>query len=225
MKRWLLAACTGTLLAQAVFVGAQSREPAQATSADGRWRAVAESGTVAIFDTTTGQRARTLRTLALDGRGPSAVTEIRHASPRRSFVIAFETLAELWEVSYDAQAEPIYDGFVHDYKMGEGIAIPGFLNPRRTKLEQPLRALAFDDSGAFVLGRASDGADGRAQLHLVQLDIRRVIARFAVAGDPDLPAARALYRNGRSVLRVPDRGGGAATVIDVRGARIVPAAD
>jgi hypothetical protein len=225
MKRWLVAACTGTLLMQAAFVGAQSRERLQATSAEGRWRAVAESGAVAIFDTVTGQRTRTLRALTLDGEGPSAVAEIHHAARRHSFVIAFETLAELWEVSHDPRAEPIYDGFVHDYKMGEGIAIPGFLNPRRTRLEQPLRALALDDSGAFVLGRARDGADGRARLHLVQLDVRRVIARFEVAGDPDLPAAQALHRDGRSLIRVPDRAGGAATVVDVRGARVVPAAD
>ncbi len=90
-----------------------------------------------------------------------------------------------------------------------------------TRLEQPLRTLAFDDSGAFVLGRASAAADAGVPLHLVQLDIRRTIARLAVAGDPDLTAARALRRDGHSLISVPDRQGSAATLIDVRGARIL----
>lgn len=216
---WLV--CAMTLSAQA----AQAAQTLQATSADGRWRVVAEGTTIVIEDTVGAERPRSLRVAALDGSGTSEVASIHDAAPRRSFVIAFRTLPELWELSYDPRAEPIYDGFVHDYRMGEGIAIPGFLNPRRTKLESPLQGLVFDRSHAFVLGRAGAGADGRAQLHLVQLDVRRVIARFAVAGDPDMSAARALDGIGNSGIRVPDRAGGAATVVDVRNARIVPGAD
>ena len=228
MTRWLGAARTGLWLVWAASfwaAAAHGAQALQATSADGRWRVVAEGTTIVIEDSTGAVRPRSLRAAALDGSGASEVAAVHDAAPRRSFVIAFRTLHELWELSYDPRAEPIYDGLVHDYRMGEGIAIPGFLNPRRTKLEAPLQGLAFDRSHAFVLGRAGKGADGRAQLHLVQLDIRRTIARFGVAGEPDLPAARALDAGGRSVIRVPDRAGGPATVIDVRTARIVPAAD
>lgn len=228
MTWWPGMARAGLWLVWAVTLSAQAALAAQtlqATSADGRWRVVAEGTTIVIEDTVGAERPRSLRVAALDGSGTSEVASIHDAAPRRSFVIAFRTLPELWELSYDPRAEPIYDGFVHDYRMGEGIAIPGFLNPRRTKLESPLQGLVFDRSHAFVLGRAGAGADGRAQLHLVQLDVRRVIARFAVAGDPDMSAARALDGIGRSEIRVPDRTGGAATVVDVRNARIVPGAD
>lgn len=228
MTWWLGTARAGLWLVWAVTLSAQAALAAQtlqAASADGRWRVVAEGTTIVIEDTVGAERPRSLRVAALDGSGTSEVASIHDAAPRRSFVIAFRTLPELWELSYDPRAEPIYDGFVHDYRMGEGIAIPGFLNPRRTKLESPLQGLVFDRSHAFVLGRAGAGADGRAQLHLVQLDVRRVIARFAVAGDPDMSAARALDGIGRSEIRVPDRTGGAATVVDVRNARIVPGAD
>jgi hypothetical protein len=229
MTRRRGAARTGFWLVwAAIFLvaAAHGAQALQATSADGRWRVVSEGTTIVIEDTAGAERPRSLRAIALDGSGASEVASIHDATRRRSFVINFRTLPELWELSYDPRAEPIYDGLVHDYKMGEAIAIPGFLNPRRTKLESPLQGLVFDRSHAFVLGRADDGVDGRVQLHLVQLDIRRVIARFAVAGNPDLPAAQALLDGkGRSVIRVPDRGGGAATVVDVRGARIVPAAD
>jgi hypothetical protein len=228
MTWWLGTARAGLWLVWAVTLSAQAALAAQtlqAASADGRWRVVAEGTTIVIEDTVGAERPRRLRVAALDGSGTSEVASIHDAAPRRSFVIAFRTLPELWELSYDPRAEPIYDGFVHDYRMGEGIAIPGFLNPRRTKLESPLQGLVFDRSHAFVLGRAGAGADGRAQLHLVQLDVRRVIARFSVAGDPDMSAARAVDGIGHSGIRVPDRAGGAATVVDVRNARIVPGAD
>lgn len=225
MTRWCRSARAAVWLAWAVSLLAHAAPAMQAASADGRWRAAADGPTLVIEDLTgTGQR-RFLHGAALDGSSVSAVASIHDDAPRRCFVIAFLTLPELWELSYDPRAEPIYDGFVHDYKMGEGIAMPGFLNPRRTKLDAPLKDLVFDDSGAFVLGRASDGADGRARLHLVQLDVRRVIGRFAVAGDPDLAAARPRQRDGRSVIRVPDRGGGAATWVDVRNARLLPEHD
>ena len=42
------------------------------------------------------------------------------ATPRESFVVALKDIPELWEISLRPQAPPIYDGLVHDYKMGEG---------------------------------------------------------------------------------------------------------
>ena len=38
-------------------------------------------------------------------------------------------IPEIWEISYDPDAKPIFDGYVHDYKMGEGVALAGYLNP------------------------------------------------------------------------------------------------
>lgn len=193
----------------------------QAHSDDGRWRVAAEDRVVAVYDG--GVRVKTLVATGREGRdAPSAVSAIRHLPARRSFVIAFETLAELWELSIDPQAAPIFDGLVHDYRLGEGIATPGYLGARRTRLELPLRELAVDDSGAYVLGCTAAGLDGQAQLHLVQLDIRRTIGRFAVQGEPDLAATQTLRDNGRELLSVPDRQGGPATVVDLRRARLVP---
>jgi hypothetical protein len=155
----------------------------------------------------------------LDGRGRGGVAEVHAVAARRSFVVVFESLDELWEVSIDPAAEPIYDGLVHDYKMGEGIARPGFLNPRRTRLDTPLRGLRFDRSGGFVIGRAPDReSQGRpaAVLQVWQLDIRRRIGERVVRGDPDLAAARLIEVDGRDMLSIPDRAGGAPLRIDWR---------
>jgi hypothetical protein len=215
--RWRLAC----VIAAALVAGAAAAaERPQARSDDGRWQVVAEGHAVAVYDG--GVRVKTLAATARDGHdAPSAVAAIHHVGARRSFVIAFDTLAELWELSIDPQAAPIFDGLVHDYRQGEAIAAPGYLGARRTQLEQPLGALALDDSGGYVLGRAKADVDGRAQLHLVQLDIRRTIGRFLFDGDPDLAAARTLRPDGRLLLSVPDRQGGPQTVVDLRRARLV----
>jgi len=213
MKRVFLAACLGILLAQAAPLGAQPQARPEALSADGRWRFAAEPGALAVFDATTGQRERTLRAHALDGSGPGTVTALHVLPSRRSVLVVFESLAELWEVSTNPQAEPLYDGFVHDYKMGEGIALPGFLNPRRIKLEAPLRDLVFDASQAWLIGRAPDAPDGRAVLQVWQLDVRRRIAEHRVTGDPQLARARQRRVDGRTVVEIPDAAEGQAVTI------------
>lgn len=214
-SRKRLLACAPWLLAAAVACAGSP----EARSPDGAWRLEAEGSHLTLFDAA-GRPAKRYTAATLDGSRFSSVSGIVHAAPRRSFIVSFETLPELWEVSLNPDAEPIFNGYVHDYKMGEGIAEPGFLGVRRTPLELPLGALAFDRSHAFVLGRAPDAPDGRAVLHLVQLDIRRRIARFTVDGAPDLAAAHAESRDARELIVVPRRGAEPLRV-DVRAARLL----
>lgn len=209
------AALVGVILAAAVQAG-----PLTAATADGRWRIVADGASLTVFDAAR-QPLRTHAATAADGTGRSSVAALIDAAPRRSFVVCFETLPELWEISYDSDAEPIYQCLVHDYRHREGIAEPGFLNVRRIRLNSPLRDLGFDSSHAFVIGRAPDRANGQAVLSMVQLDVRKPIAEFTLRGDPDTSAVRRVLRAGREVLEVPDRQGGLALVIDPRAARRV----
>ncbi len=214
MRGWL-AALVGVLLAASVQAA-----PPTVTSADGRWRIVADGHTLTVFDAA-GRSVRSHIAAAADGSGRSAATAVFDAAPRRSFVVIFETLAELWEISYDPNAEPIYQGLVHDYRLREGIAEPGFLNVRRTRLDAPLRDAGFDRSHAFVVARAPDLADGQAVIYLVQLDVRRTIAVFTLRGDPDTAAVWRVRRDGREILEVPDRQGGPSLQIDPRAARLL----
>lgn len=186
--------------------------PPQAVSADGHWRVTSDGALITVFDRQ-GQAVRQ--------HAAPAVSAVLDAAPRRSFVIVFEQLPQLWELSYDPHAEPLYRGMVHDYRMGEGIAEPGFLNVRRTSLQEPLREPGFDATHALVLARAPDRADGQAVLVLVQLDVRRPIATFIVRGDPHTAAMRRVARDGRDLLEVPDRGGAAPLLIDPREMRLL----
>jgi hypothetical protein len=140
------------------------------TSTDGRWRVEGQGSAVVVFDA--GQPAKTLPARALSGGNESTVSAVRWLPQRRSFVIAFDTLPELWELSVDPNAPPIHDGLVHDYRMGEAIDAPGFLGVRRTRLDAPVRSLDTDARGAAYV--TAQTADARL---VVNLDVRRVIER------------------------------------------------
>ena len=174
MRWFIVRSLAGLGGAALIAASASAAEAVQASSPDGRWQVRAEGLTLAVFNQ--GVLVKTLAASRRDGRQRSNVAEIHAVPQRRSFVITFDSLTELWELSIDPEAEPLFDGLVHDYRLNEGLAEPGFLGVRRTPLAQPLVDLKIDDSGAFVLGR--EKGDSGA-LRLVQLDVRRSIARFA----------------------------------------------
>ena len=109
----------------------------------------------------------------LDGKQSSRVSAVYDATPRKSFVVALKDIPEIWEISYNPKAEPIYDGLVHDYRMGEGVAKPGYLNVRRTVLDEPLDDFFFDQSYRHVLGATRPKASGQGTAQVVNLDIRK----------------------------------------------------
>jgi hypothetical protein len=148
----------------------------EATSPDGRWRVTGDGINVVVLDR--GTLTKTLPARSLQGREQSRVRDVHYLSARRSFVIAFdEPMRELWELSIDPDAAPVHEGLVHDWRMSESLPSPGYLGVRRTPLDTPVRALAADVAGGpYVLARSAD-----AWL-LVNLDVRRAIARYAVEG-------------------------------------------
>lgn len=146
----------------------------------------------------------------LDGKGSSRVSAVYDAGPRRSFVAAMKDIPELWEISYDPGAAKIYDGYVHDYKMGEAIAKPGYLNPRRTPLDSQLDDFFFDQSYRNVMGASRDG---KAQV--VNLDARRKIADLELPGMPHLGSGITWDWQGRRVMATPNLKDGALTIIDM----------
>ena len=161
------------------------------------------------------QAVKTFAATTLDGKQSSRVSAVYDAAPRHSFVVALKDIAELWEISYDRAAEPIHDGYVHDYRMGEAIAKPGYLNARRTPLEQPLDDFFFDQGYRNVIGATRPDANGQYAAQVVNLDVRRKIADLAVAGMPHLGSGITFRWNGRTVLASPNLRDGALDVIDM----------
>ena len=189
-----------------------------AVSADGQWIMAANylPHTLALFDADL-QLRRIYEARTLDGKASSRVSAVYDAAPRQSFVVALKDIPELWEISYSPKAEPIHDGLVHDYKMGEAIAKPGFLGVRRTPLDEPLDDFFFDQSYRHVLGatRPKSGA-GDATAQVIHLDARRKIADLPIAGMPHLGSGITFAWNGSTVLASPNLKGGAIDVIDMR---------
>ena len=188
-----------------------------AVSGDGRWVLAANyfPHTLALFDSDL-QLVKTFAATTLDGKKSSRVSAVYDAAPRHSFVVALKDIAELWEISYDRAAEPIHDGYVHDYRMGEAIAKPGYLNARRTPLEEPLDDFFFDQDYRNVVGATRPGANGKFAAQVVNLDVRRKIADLPIAGMPHLGSGITFPWNGSTVLASPNLRDGSLDVIDMK---------
>lgn len=147
-----------------------------ATSADGRWALLAHGEQLSLLDA----QARLVRRYEgtdLSRRRHGPARALWHLPQRRSFVVAWPALGELWEIPLDPDAEPIFDGLVHDYRLGEGIASPGYLGVRRTPLGLPMPDLAFADAQLPWLAGLQD-----ERVVVVHLDVRRRVAERVLPG-------------------------------------------
>jgi len=183
-----------------------------AVSSDGRYVAVANylPGNLALFDADL-RLIKLIEGRNLKGDLRSRLSAVYDAAPRRSFIIGLKDVPEIWELSYDPGAAPIHDGYVHDYKMGEAIATPGFLNPRRTALDEVLDDFFFTQDYIHVVGASREG---RGQV--VNLDIRRAISRLDLPGMPHLGSGISWLREGRRVVASTNLKDAQVSVIDMQ---------
>lgn len=191
--RSLLAAC---LLAAANAYA----EPAAVRCSDGRFELAADAarGVLIARDAASGAVLREIPLLDRN-RMRATVARIVDAAPRKSFVVLFGDAPEAWELTYDPNAEPVYEGFVHDFRLGEGIASHGPLARRRIELERPLFEVLFAPDYAYFVGRAAPG-----ELHVGSLAVRRKIETLRSDGDPR-PAAGVSWTEGNAPLfALPD---------------------
>lgn len=137
---------------------------------DGRYRIEAQGTSLSIHERGVGL-VRRLEGRSLDGRLQGPATALFAMPQRRSLVVAWPALEEVWELSLDPAAPPVYDGLVHDYRMGEAIARSGFLYPRRARIGPPFPDLRFADPRVPWLAGVVPGG-----VAIVHLDVRRQIA-------------------------------------------------
>jgi len=198
-----------TLVAE-VRAGLNTRNAA--VSADGRYVMVANylPHTLVVLDAGL-NLVKLIPVRDQEGKASSRVSAVYDAAPRKSFVAALKDVPEVWEISYDPKAPEIALGTVHDYRLREGSFIPGFLNPRRTLLDEVLDDFFFTQDYSRLMGAARDGRQGQ----VVHLDVRRRIATLELPGLPHLGSGVTWSRDGRRVMATPNLRAGVVSVIDL----------
>jgi len=184
-----------------------------AVSGDGKYVAVANylPHTLVIFDADL-QLLKVLAVKDKEGKDSSRVSAVYTAEPRQSFVAALKDLKEAWEVSYDPKAPDIPAGYIHDYQFREGAFVPGFLNPRRSVLEDYLDDFFFTPDYNQIMGASREAGKGQ----VVHLDVRRAIAKLELPGMPHLGSGITFLHQGRRVMATPNLKEGVVSIIDFK---------
>ncbi|MGB4780931.1 cytochrome D1 domain-containing protein, partial [Candidatus Methylomirabilis sp.] len=146
-----------------------------------------------------------------EGGKSSRVSAVYDAAPRKSFVAAMKDIPEVWEISYDENAEPIPAGLIHDFRYREGAFLPGRFHPRRSVLENPLDDFFFTQDYNEVMGASRNGGG-----QVVNLDVRRKIADLELPGLPHLGSGITWTWQGRPVMATPNLKEGIVSVIDMK---------
>jgi hypothetical protein len=147
----------------------------------------------------------------------SRVSAVYDAAPRKSFIVALKDLPEVWELTYDPAAPPVYEGYVHDYRQGEGLAEKGPFPVRRIVLDDVLDDFFFDAAYDHLIGASREGGKGQ----VVNLNVRRRIATVDLPGLPHLGSGITWDWQGRPVLATPNLKDGVVSVIDMKDWRTV----
>ena len=185
-----------------------------AISADGRYVMVANylPNTLVVLDALDLQPLKLIPVRG-DGGERSRVSAVYAAPPRKSFIVALKDIPEVWEIPWADDALPVYNGPMHDYRMGEGIARQsGDFPVRRIKLDDYLDDFFFDQSYRHLIGAARTGKNAQ----VIQLDAGRKIAELELDGLPHLGSGITWEYQGRPVLATPNLKRAEVTIIDMQ---------
>jgi len=184
-----------------------------AVSADGRYAMVANylPHSLVLLDTGDLHPIRVIPVEDESGKS-SRVSAVYDAGPRQSFVAALKDIPEVWEVIYADDPLPVYNGPMHDYRMGEGVAeAAGRFPVRRIRLDDYLDDFFFDQSYRLLIGAARNANNGQ----VVQMDVGRKIADLDLDGMPHLGSGITWEYQGHTVLATPHLKKNEVSIIDM----------
>ena len=201
-----------------VRAGINSRNIAM--SRDGKHLAVANylPHSLVILSTETLEVEKILDVKDKDGQS-SRVSAVYQAPQRDSFIAALKDVPEIWEVSTNPDAPPIY-GFVHSYEKGmvEGLAeSSGLFALRRIAVPEPLDDFFFDPDYRHLIGASRDGN----KAYVVNLTVGRDIAVIDLPGMPHLGSGISWKWNGRPVVATPHLRDSALSIIDMTDWKVI----
>lgn len=187
-----------------------------AISKDGQWLAVANylPRSLTILSAADLSVARIFDVSDRDGKA-SRVSAVYQAPTRNSFVLALKDVPEIWEISTDPNAPPVYEGYVHSHEQGMVEALPasqGLFARRRIAVSQPLDDFFFDPDYRNLIGASREGDRGV----VVNLIVGREIAELPLPGMPHLGSGISWMRDGRRVMATPHLKEARLSIIDVK---------
>lgn len=112
---------------------------------------------------------------------PIVVAALANVPGRASFLVGLAepaTPAEVWELAYSPDAPPVLKGLVHDYRMGEAVALPGRFTPRVAPVASPTAQLL---PGPVPYEWLRIDTTGTASV--LHLEVRREIAGLREEGE------------------------------------------
>jgi len=156
---------------------------------------------------------------ARDEQGKSSrVSAVYTAAPRQSFIAALKDAPEIWEIGYGDHPLPVYQGPMHDYRLGEGLAQqPERFPIRRIRVEDYLDDFFLSQDYRLLIGASRDGASGQ----VIQLDVGRKIAAVAIDGLPHLASGISFESQGQRVLATPHLKKSEVSVIDLKDFKVI----
>jgi DNA-binding beta-propeller fold protein YncE/cytochrome c553 len=192
-----------------------------AISADGRYLAVANylPHSLVILDTATLGVVKIFDVKARDGSS-SRVSAVYQASQRNSFIAALKDVPEIWEISTDPNAAPVFGGLVHSYEKGmvEGLAeSSGLFALRRIAVPEPIDDFFFDPPYRHLIGSSREGNKG----YVVNLNVGREIATIDLPGMPHLGSGISWEWHGRLVVAIPHLRESRISIIDMSNWQVI----
>ncbi|NNL06706.1 MAG: cytochrome C oxidase Cbb3 [Gammaproteobacteria bacterium] len=145
-----------------------------------------------------------------DHGNSSRVSAVYTAPPRNSFIVALKDLKQVWEINYTEQPPKVYRGYVHDYKMGEGLAEEGLFPVRPIMLDDYLDDFFFDQSYQHLIGASRNSQNGQ----VINLIVGRKIAEVDLPGMPHLGSGITWQYRDSTVLASPNLKEGVVSIID-----------
>lgn len=187
-----------------------------AMSKDGKWLAVANylPRTLTILSTSDLSVSRIFDVTDKNGTA-SRVSAVYQAPTRNSFILALKDVPEIWEISTDPNAEPVYEGYVHSHEGGMVEALPsseGLFARRRIVVSRPIDDFFFDPDYRNLIGASREGDRGV----VVNLIVGREIAVLPLSGMPHLGSGISWMRDGRRVMATPHLKEAKLSIIDVK---------
>ncbi len=150
-----------------------------------------------------------------DKKGNSSrVSAVYQARPRDSFIAALKDVPEIWEISTDPNAPPVYSGLVHSHEKGMVEALPssqGLFALRRIETPEPLDDFFFDPPYRNLVGSAREG-----KAVVVNLVVGRDIKQLEMPGLPHLGSGISWTWSQRPVMATPLLKAGKINVLDMQ---------